>query len=113
MTTLLNAYGRPLAPAIAQGRVGVPVGATPAPAPVTLAPAPARVTLATTDVINVYMTACPNKPDTQAYTLYHCYADGMTVAAFIAAAAEYGITAAKARAHLAWDIKRGRIGLNA
>lgn len=114
MTTLLNQFGRPYLSATASsGAVGVPMGATPAPAPVTLAPAPRRVTLATTDVISVYMTACPNKPDTQSYTLYHCYRDGMTVGDFIAAAAAYGITAAKARAHLAWDLKRDRIGLNA
>lgn len=87
---------------------------TTAPAPGINAPAPAtRVTLALTDVISVYMTACPNKPDTQSYTLYHCYRDGMTVADFVEAAASYGITAAKARAHLAWDLKRDRIGLNA
>lgn len=116
MTVLLNAFGRPLS-----GSVGIAPATRLAPritlaepqAPVKgLNPAP-RLTLAVTDVINVLMTACPNKPDTQAYTLYHCYKDGGTVADFIAAAAEYGITAAKARAHLAWDLKRGRITLNA
>ena len=117
MTALLNQFGRPLN----AGKVGVPTGKPLAPR-VTLAepqpainrPAPAkRVTLALTDVINVHMTACPNKPDTQSYTLYHCYRDGMTVADFIAEADAYGITAAKARAHLAWDLKRDRISLNA
>lgn len=117
MSTLLNAFGRPLVPSAG---VRAPLGATLAPKSVTVAqpainaPSPAkRVTLATTDVVNVLMTECPNKPDTQAYTLYHCYADGQTVADFISNAAEYGITPAKARAHLSWDLKRGRIALNA
>lgn len=110
MSILLDAYGRPFhsqasaAPANAVSVAPEPIN-TPAPAK--------RVTLALTDIITVYMTSCPNKPDTQSYTLFHCYRDGMTVADFIAAADAYGITAAKARAHLAWDLKRDRIALNA
>ena len=113
MFGLLDAYGRPYHAQAAAAPVSAVTLPTPVPAGIN-APAPAkRVTLATTDVITVHMTACPNKPDTQSYTLYHCYRDGMTVADFIEAAAAYGITAAKARAHLAWDLKRGRIALNA
>jgi hypothetical protein len=108
---LLDPYGRPYH---AVARPTRPVSLASAPAPAINVPAPAkRVTLATTDVITVYMTACPNKPDTQAYMLFHCYQDGQTVADFIEAAKGYGITATKARAHLAWDLKRDRIALNA
>lgn len=111
---ILDAYGRPFtSPARLGGAVGVKPGSMAHAPRITLTAPPARVTLAMTDVITVHMTACPNKPDTQSYTLYHCYRDNMTVADFIAAAAEYGITAAKARAHIIWDLKRDRIALNA